>query len=108
MQYFDDENRHDDAHHQRAAVADEHLRCFSEDVVEKERDQRPDRHHGQKRHFHIARQIEQRAEHHAGQDAEPRRESVHAVDQVDGVDDPHGRDDGQRNGYPSRDSADAP
>lgn len=51
-------------------------------------------------------------EHHpkeqACQDAVARREAIYPVDQVDGIDDAHGRKDRQRNGHPLRDLIEAP
>lgn len=51
-------------------------------------------------------------EHHpkeqACQDAVARREAVYPVDQVDGIDDAHGRKDRQRNSHPLRDLIEAP
>lgn len=51
-------------------------------------------------------------EHHpkeqACQDAVARREAVYPVDQVDGIDDAHGRKDRQRNGHPLRNLIEAP
>ena len=44
----------------------------------------------------------------ACQDAVARREAVYPVDQVDGIDDAHGRKDRQRNGHPLRNLIEAP
>ena len=66
---LDDEDRYDDSHDQRPAVADEHFRSLAENVVQEKWDQSSDRNCGQNRHFHIARQVEQRPEHRTGRDA---------------------------------------
>ena len=67
-QRLDDEDRYDDSHDQRPAVADEHFRSLAENVVQEKRDQSSDRNCGQNRHFHIARQVEQRSKHRTGRD----------------------------------------
>lgn len=94
------EDRHDDSHDQRSAVADEHLRTLAEDVVEEERNQRTGRHNGQDHHHPIPHIPEHHAEKQARQNAVARRKAIHSVNQVDGVDDPHGRKDRQRNSHP--------
>ena len=100
-QRFDDEDRDDDSHDKRSAVADEHFRGLAENIVQKKRNQRADRNDGQNRHFHIARQVEQRSEHRTGRNAVTRRKPVDTVDQVDGIDNAHRRNDRQRNSDPA-------
>lgn len=102
------EDRHDDSHDQRSAVADEHLRTLAKDVVKEERNQRTGRHYRQHGHHPIPHVPEHHPEEQIRQDAVPRRKSVHAVNQVDGVDDPYGRKDRQRNGCPARNLVDTP
>lgn len=102
------EDRHDDSHDQRSAVTDEHLRGLAEQVVEEEGDERTGGHHGQHGHHPVADIPEHHPEKEARQNAVARRESVHAVNQVDGVDDAHGRKDRQRNGCPARNLVDTP
>ena len=89
-------------------VPDEHLGPLPVHVMKKERNKRTRADRSENGHATVARKVEQCPEQHARKNAVTRRKPVHAVDQVDGVDDPHGRDDGQRNGYPSGNSADAP
>lgn len=104
----DHEDRHDDTHNQRSAIADEHLRVLSEDVVEEERNQRSGCHDSQHAHCPIPHVPEHHTEKKARQDAVARREAVYPVDQVDGIDDAHGRKDRQRNSHPLRDLIEAP
>lgn len=104
----DHKDRHDDTHDQRPAVADEHLGTLSEDVVKEERNQRSGCHDGQHTHRPIPHVPEHHTEKEARQDAVARREAVYPVDQVDGIDDAHGRKDRQRNGYPLRNLIEAP
>lgn len=103
-----DEDRDDDSHDQRTAVTDEHLRGLTEQVVKKEGDKRSGSHHGQHGHHAVADIPEHHSEKEARQDAVARREAVHAVDQIDAVDNAHGRHDRQRHGYVLRDLVNAP
>lgn len=104
----DHEDRHDNTHDQRPAVTDEHLRTLAEDIVEEERNQRSGSHDGQHTHRPIPHVPEHHTEEKARQDAVARREAVYPVDQVDGIDDAHGRKDRQRNGHPLRNLIEAP
>ena len=103
-----DEDRDDDSHDQRTAVTDEHLRGLTEQVVKEEGDKRSGSHYGQHGHYPVADIPEHHSEKEARQDAVARREAVHAVDQIDAVDDAHGRHDRQRHGYVLRDLVNAP
>ena len=76
----DHEDRHDDTHNQRSAIADEHLRVLSEDVVEEERNQRSGCHDSQHAHCPIPHVPEHHTEKKARQDAVARREAVYPVD----------------------------
>lgn len=104
----DHEDRHDDSHDQRPAVTDEHLRTLAENVVEEERNQRSGCHDSQHAHRPIPHVPEHHTEKEARQDAVARREAVYPIDQVDGIDDAHGRKDRQRNGHSLRDLIKAP
>ena len=104
----DHEDRHDNTHDQRPAVTDEHLRTLAEDIVEEERNQRSGGHDGQHTHRPIPHIPEHHPKEQACQDAVARREAVYPVDQVDGIDDAHGRKDRQRNGHPVRNLIEAP
>ena len=103
-----DEDRNHDAHNQRAAVADEHLRRFAEQVVQEEGYERPGCHQRQYGQGPVAYSPEHHTEEDACQDAVARRESVHSVHQIDGVDDAHGRHDRQRHGHILRNLVNAP
>lgn len=103
-----DEDRDDNSHDQRAAVTDEHLRGLAEQVVKKEGDKRSGSHHGQHGHHAVADIPEHHPEKEARQNTVARREAVHAVDQIDAVDNAHGRHDRQRHGYVLRDLVNAP
>lgn len=98
LQQPHDEYRHDDAHHERTAVPDEHLRCLAEDIVKEKRNERSCGYGCQNGHDRIVGQPEHHPELDARHDAVTRRKSVHAVDQVDGIDDAHGGKDRQRDG----------
>ena len=102
------EDRDDDSHDQRAAVADEHLRGLAEQVMEEEGDERSGSHHGQHGQHPIPDMPEQQPEKEARQNAVARRQSVYAVHQIDAVDDAHGRHDRQRHGHILRDLMNAP
>lgn len=71
-----DEHRNHNAHDERAAIPDEHLRTLAEEIVEKERNQRPRRHHGQHGHHPIPNAPEHPAEKETRQDAIARRKSI--------------------------------
>jgi len=103
-----DEDRNHDAHDQRAAVADEHLRRFAEQVVQEEGYERPGCHQRQYGQGPVAYSPEHHTEEDACQDAVARRESVHSVHQIDCVDDAHGRHDRQRHGHILRNLVNAP
>lgn len=98
LQQPHDEYRHDDAHHERTAVPDEHLRCLAKDIVKEKRNERSCGYGCQNGHDRIVGQPEHHPELDARHDAVTRRKSVHAVDQVDGIDDAHGGKDRQRDG----------
>lgn len=98
LQQPHDEYRHDDAHHERTAVSDKHLRCLAEDIVKEKRNERSCGYGCQNGHDRIVGQPEHHPELDARHDAVTRRKSVHAVDQVDGIDDAHGGKDRQRDG----------
>lgn len=104
----DDEVDHHRTHQQRAAVADEHLRGLSEDVVAQEREQRTDADKGKCRRLSVPGKECLYAECRTGEDAVARTESVHPIDQVHGVDDAHAREDGKTDGKPPRKMSDAP
>lgn len=104
----DHEDRHDNTHNQRPAVTDEHLRTLAKNVVEEERNQRSGCHDGQHAHRPIPHVPEHHTEKEARQDAVARREAVYPIDQVDGIDDAHGRKDRQRNSHPLRDLIETP
>lgn len=93
-----DEHRNDNTHDKRSAIPDEHLRALAEEIVEKERNQRSRRHHSQHGHHPIPNAPEHPAEKETRQDAIARRKSIHAVDQVDAVDNSHGSHNRQRYG----------
>lgn len=93
-----DEHRNDNTHDERSAIPDEHLRTLAEEIVEKERNQRPRRHHGQHGHHPISDTPEHPAEEETRQDAIARRKAIHAVDQIDAVDNSNGSHDRQRHG----------
>ena len=93
-----DEHRNDNTHDERSAIPDEHLRTLAEEIVEKERNQRPRRHHGQHGHHPISDTPEHPAEEETRQDAIARRKAIHAVDQIDAVDNSHGSHNRQRYG----------
>ena len=102
------EDGHDGAHDQRPAVADEHLRGFTKNIVQEEGNQGPDRNYRQDRHHLFAGEMEKYAEDGAGHDTIARRKTVYAVHQVDGVDNANGGKNSQRHGIPGRDRPDAP
>ena len=103
-----DEDRNHDTHDQRAAVADEHLRRLSEQVVQEEGDERPGSHQSQHGHRPIVHNPEHHTEEDACQDAVARREPVDSVHQIDAIDDAHGRHDRQRHGRILRNLVNAP
>lgn len=76
--------------------------------MQEEGNQGPDRDDGQNRHRLVAGEMEKCPEDGAGHDAITRRETVHAVHQVDGVDYTHGGKNSQGHGIPRRDRPDAP
>lgn len=98
LQQPHDEYRHDDAHHERPAVSDEHLRRLAEDIVEEERNERPCGYGRQNSHDRIVGQPEHHPELDTRHDAVARRKPVHTVDQVDGIDDAYGSEHRQRDG----------
>lgn len=104
----DHEDRQDDTHDQRPAVADEHLRTLPEDVVEEERDQRSGGHDGQHTHRPILHIPEHHPQEQTRQNAVARRETVYPIDQVDGIDDAYGSKEHKRDGHPLRDLIKAP
>lgn len=108
LEQADDEIGHDHAHHQRASVAQEHFGLVAEDVVDEEGDQGAGEYRGERGAFLVARPDGHHAEGDAGRDAVARAEAVHAVDEVDGVDDARAGEDRQRNGDPVGNGVDAP
>lgn len=87
---------HRRAEHQRAGVADEHLGALAEHVVQEEGHERAGEDQ-QAAAGHAGAHAEERAgEDQAGHDPEAGAVAVHAVDQVDGVDDAHAGEDAQR------------
>ena len=108
VQAVDDEIGHDCSHQQRAPVADEHFGLQSENVVAQERYQGSDAGGGEESSCRPSERGEKYAEDGADEDAVARAQSVHPVDQVDGVDDAHAGKDGQTYGKPFRQPADAP
>lgn len=107
-QYGSYEYRHDDAQDERAAVADEHSRSLAENVVQKEWNERSAGYDGQQGHFYVACHIKYCSEDRGRQNAVARRKPVYAVDQVDGVDDTHDRENRQGYADPGRERLDAP
>lgn len=103
-----DEDRDNDPHDQRAAVTNEHFRGLAEQVVKEEGDERSGSHHGQHGHHPVANIPEHHSEKEARQNAVARREAVHTVNQIDAVDDAHGRHDRQRHSHVLRDLMNAP
>ena len=93
-----DEHRNHNTHDERSAIPDEHLRTLAEEIVKKERNQRPCRHHGQHGHHPISDTPEHPAEEETRQDAIARRKAIHAVDQIDAVDNSNGSHNRQRHG----------
>lgn len=104
----DHKDRHNDTHNQRPAVTDEHLRTLPENVVKEERNQRSGSHDGQHTHRPIPHVPEHHPKEQTRQNAVARREAVYPIDQVDGINDAHGRKDRQRNGYSLRNLIEPP
>ena len=98
-----DKGCHHRTHHERTAVADKHLRLLAKDIVEEEGDHSPCRHGGHDGHRLVSHGVEHAAEHRTSHHAVARREAIHTVDEVDGVDNAHGGKDGQRHRHPHRD-----
>ena len=107
-QNLDHESHQDHAHHQRAAVAYEHLGPASEDIVQEKRNQRADRERCENQHVAVAQTVEHRSEESAGEDAETGRIAVDPVNQVRRVDDANSGKDRERRRKRERDVADAP
>lgn len=103
-----DEDRDDDSHDQRAAVADEHLRALAEQVMEEEGDERTGSHYGQHGQHPVSDMPEQQAEKEARQNAVARRETVHTIHQIDSVDNAHCSHHRQRHGHVLRDLVNTP
>ena len=104
----DDEVDHYRAHQQCTAVADEHLRGLSEDVMTQEWEQRTDADKGERRRLTVPGKERMYAECRTREDAVTRTESVHPVNHVHGVDDAHTREYGQADGKPPRQLPDTP
>ncbi len=100
--------RHDGAHDQRPAVADEHLRGFYQKHCAGRRESGPDRNYRQDRHHLFAGEMEKYAEDGTGHDTIARRKTVYAIHQVDGVDNANGGKNSQRARHTRRDRPDAP
>lgn len=104
-----DEDRHGDAHQQRAAVSDEHLGSSAEDVVQEKGKQRSGRRQSQNAHrARGAVQREDGAENQTRHDAVARRKAVHAVDQIESIDDADAGEDRKRYVFRRRKRMDVP
>ena len=108
FEHADDEIGHDRAHHQRTAVAQKHFGLVAEDVVQEEGNQGAGKYRGERGAFLVARPDRHRTESDTCHDAIARTEAVHAVDEVDGVDDAHAGEDRQRDRDPVGNGVDTP
>ena len=93
-----DEHGEDYAQRKRAGIADEHLGRLAVHVVQEERNQGGRHHGGERDHASVAQQIEHKAEKDTADYAVAGRVTVHAVYEVDRIDDAHTGEHGKRDG----------
>lgn len=91
---------HQHAHRHRSGITDKHLRRLAQDVMQQEREQ-PHRHRQtEHRRRIVLTPVESIGEEQRAGDTQAARQSIHAIDHIDRIDDTHTRKDRQRHGNP--------
>ena len=107
-EHLDDVPGHEDAHGHGACIANEHLRCLAEDVVDEEGNECACEDKGEHGVRVVVCLDHSDAEHDAEGDAESAGEAVHTVNHVHGVNDAYSGKDGKGHGNVPRERLDAP
>ena len=103
-----DEHGEDNAQRKRAGIADEHLGRLAIHVMKEERKQRGHHNGGERDHTFVAQMVEHHAEKGTAHNAVARGIAVHAIDEVNRIDDAHTGEHRQWNGHIRRHCVKAP